>query len=168
MSIGFANINKCRYHRRRSKRSIRAYPQIRLSQGGLDLSWPRRPTGIEGSERGASFWDRLDVAVPKWVVVRRPGPFPNPQVYQSARFIGGFWQSGGCWLGVQTAKDGILGQPLSSTFAIFRNSLCYRKLQTIPHLFMHFPNSQIHKELGHGPDAGDPKLAKVELSGRGG
>ena len=28
---------------------------------------------------------------------------------------------------------------------------------------MHFPNSQIHKELGHGPDAGDPKLAKVEI-----
>ena len=28
---------------------------------------------------------------------------------------------------------------------------------------MHFPNSQIHKELGHGPDAGDPKMAKVEL-----
>jgi len=53
---------------------------------------------------------------------------------------------------------------LSSTFANFRNSLYYRKLQTIPLLFMHFPNSQIHKELGHGPDAGYPKMAKVELS----
>ena len=57
----------------------------------------------------------------------------------------------------------VSGQPLSSTFANFRNSLCYRKLQIIPHLFMHFPKSKIHKELGHCPDAGYPKMAKVEL-----
>jgi len=31
---------------------------------------------------------------------------------------------------------------------------------------MHFPKSKIHKQLGHGPDAGDPKMAKVELRGR--
>ena len=53
--------------------------------------------------------------------------------------------------------------PLGSTFANFRNSLCCRKLQIIPHLFMHFPKSKIHKELGHCPDAGYPKMAKVEL-----
>ena len=29
---------------------------------------------------------------------------------------------------------------------------------------MHFPKSKIHKELGHCPDAGYPKMAKVELS----
>ena len=28
---------------------------------------------------------------------------------------------------------------------------------------MHFPKSKIHKELGHCPDAGYPKMAKVEL-----
>ena len=28
---------------------------------------------------------------------------------------------------------------------------------------MHFPKSKIHKELGHGPDAGYSKMAKVEL-----
>ena len=60
-------------------------------------------------------------------------------------------------------ENGFSGQPLSSTFANFRNSLCYRKLQIIPHLFMHFPKSKIHKELGHCPDAGYPKMAKVEL-----
>ena len=39
------------------------------------------------------------------------------------------------------------------------------ELQIIPHWFMHFPKSKIHKELGHCPDAGYPKMAKVELRG---
>ena len=54
-------------------------------------------------------------------------------------------------------------RPFTRFFANFCNSLCYRKLQITMHLFMYFPNSQIHKELGHCPDAGDPKMAKVEL-----
>ena len=66
---------------------------------------------------------------------------------------------------MSSGKKLSIGKPFSSTFANFRNSLCYRKLQIIPHLFMHFPTSKIHKELGHCPDAGYPKMAKVEFRG---
>jgi len=71
----------------------------------------------------------------------------------------------GTLVGCQHPDWAISGRAVSSTFANFRNSLCYRRLQIIPHLFMHFPKSKIHKELGHCPDAGYPKLAKVEVRG---
>jgi len=97
---------------------------------------------------------------PGWARQARGRLLLRLKCYQKQRFSVNPWLQAGT---TRTGDNGFSGQPLSSTFANFRNSLCYQKLQIIPHWFMHFPKSKIHKELGHCPDAGYPKMAKVEL-----
>jgi len=38
-----------------AKLEFRAYPKIRLGTGGVDLSWPLRPTCFEGSNTEAGI-----------------------------------------------------------------------------------------------------------------